>query len=319
MAKVGAVLVPETVTTDDAAGTERSEPHRLLLVHAHPDDEVTTTGITMARAVDAGAEVTLVTCTLGEEGEIVVDDLKHLAADQDGGLGEYRIGELNAALGALGVTDSVRLGGDGKYRDSGMAVDDQGRVVPTDQVHEDAFWRADLREAATDLVPVIRDRRPEVLITYDDYGGYGHPDHIQAHRVAMYAAQLAAIPAYRPDLGAPWQVRRILWTTMSESWMREGLRQLRAAGDTESWGGMDPDGEMPPMVRPDDQIAVTVTDLELVSRKLDAFRAHRTQISFDSPFFAMSETMPQAWANEWFVYAGGEAPPAGATDIFAGL
>ncbi|WP_229119069.1 N-acetyl-1-D-myo-inositol-2-amino-2-deoxy-alpha-D-glucopyranoside deacetylase [Enemella evansiae] len=313
------MLAPETATTEDTATTERPEPHRLLLVHAHPDDEVTTTGVTMARAVADGAQVTLVTCTLGEEGEIVVDDLKYLGADRDGGLGEYRIGELNAALGALGVTDSLRLGHDGKYRDSGMATDDQGRVVPVDLVHDEAFWRADLREAATDLVPVIRDRRPEVLITYDDYGNYGHPDHIQAHRVAMYAAQLAAIPAYRPDLGEAWQVRRILWTTMSESWMREGLRQMRAAGDTESWGGMDPEGPMPPMVRPDDQIALTVSAPELVDRKLDAFRAHRTQISFDSPFFQMAETYPQAWANEWFVHAGGEALPAGATDIFAGL
>ncbi|NNG18396.1 N-acetyl-1-D-myo-inositol-2-amino-2-deoxy-alpha-D-glucopyranoside deacetylase [Naumannella sp. ID2617S] len=296
-----------------------ANPYRLLLVHAHPDDEVTTTGITMARAARDGAAVTLVTCTLGEEGEIVVDELKHLAADRDGGLGEYRIGELSAALAELGVQDHLRLGGDGKYRDSGMTTDENGRVLPADVLHDDCFWRADLREAATDLVPVIRDRRPHVLITYDDYGNYGHPDHIQAHRVAMYAAQLAAVGAYRPDLGEPWRIRRILWSTMSETWLREGLRQLRAAGDTESWGGMDPEGPMPPMVRPDDQIAITVQDPELVPNKLAAFRAHATQISFDSPFFAMAESLPQAWATEWFVYAGGEAPPHGADDVFAGL
>lgn len=295
-------------------------PPALLLVHAHPDDEVTTTGLTMARAADHGARVTLVTCTLGEEGDVVVEDLAHLAAHADDSLGRHRVIELDAAMRHLGVTDYRRLGHDGKYRDSGMALNEQGRPIPVDTVHPEAFWRADLRAAATDLVPIIRDRRPDVLITYDDYGNYGHPDHIQAHRVAMYASQLAAVDSYRPDLGVAWQVRRVLWPTTPETYFREGIRQLRAAGHTTHWARFDPDGPMPPMVWPDATVAVKVSAPELVDRKLAAFRAHASQIAADSPFFRMAELFgPEAWGTEWFRFAGGVPVPAGATDIFAGL
>ena len=118
------------------------------------------------------------------------------------------------------MTDFIRLGGDGRFRDSGMAYDDKGRAIARDVLREGIFWTTDLLEAANELVPVIRDRRPQVLITYNEFGGYGHPDHIQAHRVAMYATQLAGVPSYRPDLGEPWTVDRVLWTTMSKSRMR---------------------------------------------------------------------------------------------------
>lgn len=293
--------------------------HRLLLVHAHPDDEVTTTGLTMARHAAAGDQVTLVTCTLGEEGEIVVDHLKHLA--EDGGLAQHRVGELTRAMAALGVTDFLRLGGDGRYRDSGMRYGEHGEVLPADTLHDDCFWRADLLQAADELVPVIRDRRPEVLITYDQYGNYGHPDHIQAHRVAMYAAQLAAVPTYRPDLGAAWATPRILWSTIAESWFREGLRRMRDAGHVEEgFGDLDPEGPMPPMVTPDADIAVAVDAPELVDRKLAAFRAHESQIAADGWFFAMSDLVGvDAWAHEWFILAAGVPVPEGATDVFAGL
>lgn len=295
-------------------------PPTLLLVHAHPDDEVTTTGLTMATAVDQGARATLVTCTLGEEGDVVVEDLAHLAARADDSLGRHRICELDAAMRELGVTDYLRLGHDGKYRDSGMALDGQGRPIPVDTVHPEAFWRADLRDAATDLVPVIRNRRPDVLITYDDYGNYGHPDHIQAHRVAMYATQLAAVTTYRPDLGEPWQVRRVLWPTTPESYFRAGIRQLRAAGHTAHWARFDPDGPLPPMVWPDDAVAVKTSAPELVDSKLAAFRAHASQIPADSPFFRMAELFgSEIWGAEWFRYAGGVPVPGDATDIFAGL
>lgn len=292
--------------------------HGVLLVHAHPDDEVTTTGLTMARAADNGARVTLVTCTLGEEGDIVDADLAHLAEGDS--LGAHRITELEASLAALGVSDSVRLGHDGKYRDSGMTLDEVGRPVPTEILHPEAFWLADLREAANDLIEVIRDRRPDVLITYDDYGNYGHPDHIQANRVAMYATALAAVPSYRPDLGEAWQIRRILWSAIQESYFREGVRKLREAGHTTHWGRYDPDGEMPPMIAADADVAVTVTAEDLVPRKLAAFRAHASQIASDSHFFQMAELFgPAMWGTEWFRYAGGVPLPAGATDIFAGL
>ena len=147
----------------------------MLLVHAHPDDETINNGATMAKYVSEGAAVTLVTCTLGEEGEVLVDDLAHLSAEQGDELGEHRLGELTEAMGILGVTDFIRLGGDHRFRDSGMAYDDKGRAIARDVLRDGIFWTTDLLEAANELVPVIRDRRPQVLITYNEIGGYGHP------------------------------------------------------------------------------------------------------------------------------------------------
>ena len=156
---------------------------RLLLVHAHPDDESIYTGATMARYAAEGARVTLVTCTLGELGEIIPPSLAYLAADKEDRLGEYRIGELNAACAALGVTDHRFLGGPGRWRDSGM-MGTAGNDDPR------CFWRADLDEAAAALLAVLREVRPQVLVSYDAHGFYGHPDHIQAHRVSRRALEL---------------------------------------------------------------------------------------------------------------------------------
>ena len=157
---------------------------RLLLVHAHPDDESIGTGATMARYAAEGAQVTLVTCTLGELGEIIPPSLSYLAEGDGSRLGEYRIGELNAACAELGVTDHRFLGGPGRWRDSGM-MGTEGNDDPR------CFWRADVDEAADALLDVIREVRPQVLVTYDANGFYGHPDHIQAHRVAMRAFERA--------------------------------------------------------------------------------------------------------------------------------
>ncbi len=157
---------------------------RLLLVHAHPDDESIGTGATMAKYAAEGVRVTLVTCTLGEHGEIIPPSLAHLAAESQDRLGEYRIGELAAACAELGVTDHRFLGAPGRWRDSGMMGTD---------ANDDprCFWRADVNQAADALLAVIRDIRPQVLVTYDANGFYGHPDHIQAHRVAWRAFERA--------------------------------------------------------------------------------------------------------------------------------
>ena len=157
---------------------------RLLLVHAHPDDESIYTGATMAKYAAEGARVTLVTCTLGELGEVIPPSLAHLAAEKEDGLGEYRIGELAAACAELGVTDHRFLGGPGRWRDSGM-MGTEGNDDPR------CFWRADVDQAARALLDVIAEVRPQVLLTYDAHGAYGHPDHIQAHRVAWRACELA--------------------------------------------------------------------------------------------------------------------------------
>lgn len=297
---------------------------RLLLVHAHPDDESIGQGATMAKYAAEGRGVTLVTCTAGEMGEILVPELEHLAADQDDRLGAHRQGELAAAMQELGVTDHRFLGGFGAYRDSGMKWHEDGYAIPADDIHDNAFWRADLTEAADHLVAVIREVRPQVLVTYDQFGGYGHPDHIQAHRVAMYAAALAAVPSYRKDLGPAWDIDKIYWGAMSESRMREGLRALRAAGDTTTFAGMDPDGPLPHFVTADEDLSAAVDATDHVEKKLAAMRAHATQITTDGPFFALSNNVGAvAWGLEFFRIAKGTRGEVGGdgleTDLFAGL
>jgi N-acetyl-1-D-myo-inositol-2-amino-2-deoxy-alpha-D-glucopyranoside deacetylase len=303
--------------------TQHEQPdRRLLLVHAHPDDETIGSGVTMAKYVAEGAEVSLVTCTLGEEGEVLVEDLAHLAADREDDLGPQRLVELKAAMESLGVTDFTRLGGDFHYRDSGMAYDENGRAVARSELRPGIFWSADLLEATLELVPIIRSRRPQVLVTYDENGGYGHPDHVQAHRVAMYAYLLAGVPTYRRDLGEPWVVSRVLWTAMSARELREGLRALRESGDLETWKGMDPEGEMPPMASEDADIVAVVRGGDYVEAKMDAMRAHRSQIALDGPFFAMADVYGnRAWSSEHYRLAAGTPFPGDgwADDLFAGL
>jgi N-acetyl-1-D-myo-inositol-2-amino-2-deoxy-alpha-D-glucopyranoside deacetylase len=297
---------------------------RMLLVHAHPDDETINNGVTMAKYVGEGAGVTLVTCTLGEEGEVLVPDLAHLAAHRDDLLGKHRITELAEAMATLGVSDHRFLGHAGKYRDTGMSDHPNGGAMAPDVVKPDSFWAADLREAADDLIPVIREVQPQVLITYDQFGGYGHPDHVQAHRVAMYGAALAAIPSYRPDLGDAWDVPKIYWNGMAENRLREGLRALREMGDTTTFEGMDPEGDLPPFVLADKWVTTEIDAPGLVEKKMDAMRAHATQITVDGPFFALSNNLGnRVWATESYRIVKGTAVPAAGshleTDLFAGV
>jgi N-acetyl-1-D-myo-inositol-2-amino-2-deoxy-alpha-D-glucopyranoside deacetylase len=302
-----------------AEGSDR----RLLLVHAHPDDETINNGATMARYVDEGAHVTLVTCTLGEEGEVLVPELEHLAADKNDELGPHRVTELAAAMAELGVTDHRFLGGDGRYRDTGMVWDDDGNAAPPPDPKPETFWRTDILLPADDLVRIIREVRPQVLVTYDEWGNYGHPDHIQAHRVAMYAAALAAVPSYREDLGEAWEIAKVYWTAMAESVIREGLRKVRAAGDETSFEGMDPEGDLPRMFTPDRMISCVVDGTAYIDRKMNALKAHATQITLDGPFFALSNNAGQEiWAYEAYRLAKGvHSPDADGLehDLFAGI
>jgi len=317
----------EAVLREAAAVFEEAEPQaeaamdvldsrrRLLLVHAHPDDESIGNGVTMAKYAAEGAHVTLVTCTLGEEGEILVPDLAHLAADAGDELGQHRIGELATAMEALGVRDHRFLGGPGRYRDSGMMG------LPTNDRPE-CFWQADLDEAAGLLVDVIREMRPQVVVTYDANGGYGHPDHIQAHRVAMRGVELAADSAF--GSGAPWQVAKVYWNALPDSRLRESIRRLRDAGDTTTFEDMDPDSDIP-MATPDELVTTAVDGMAHVDAKLAAMRAHATQITVDGPFFALSNNLGnEVWGVEFYTLAAGE--PGGdrdadgyETDLFGGL
>jgi len=290
---------------------------RLLLVHAHPDDETIGTGVTMAKYVAEGAAVTLVTCTRGEEGEVLVPDLEHLAADAGDTLGSHREAELAEAMQRLGVTDHRFLGGPGRWRDSGMIGTPANERV-------DCFWRADLLEASAELVAVIRQTRPQVLVTYDTNGGYGHPDHIQAHRVAMYGAALAAAPSFRPDLGAAWDIPKIYWTGLPKSFVQQGIDALVKAGGS-GFFGIESVDDIPWAV--DDAVVTTDIDgMEFEPAKIEALRAHATQVTDDGPFFRMSEEIgPEAMGHEFFVLVKGVkgtgtvGPDGRETDLFDGV
>ncbi len=290
---------------------------RLLLVHAHPDDETITTGVTMARYVAEGASVTLLTCTLGEEGEILVPELEQLAADQADQLGGYRIGELRAAMAALGVSDFRFLGGAGRYRDSGMMG------TPANE-HARAFWNADLDEAVAHAVSVVRDLRPQVLVTYDENGGYGHPDHIQAHRVAMGAVEKAADPTYRPELGEPWDVAKVYWSCVPRSVLQSGIEAMAELGES-FFEGVSSADDLPFGVS-DDVVTAAVDGRKFADRKDAAMRAHPTQIKVDGPFFALSNNLGlEVRGVEYYQLVRGERGPAGPgpegweDDLFAGL
>jgi N-acetyl-1-D-myo-inositol-2-amino-2-deoxy-alpha-D-glucopyranoside deacetylase len=279
---------------------------RLLLVHAHPDDEVTGTGATMAHYAASGAHVTLVTCTLGEEGEIHVPELAQLEAAQADQLGGYRLVELSRACAALGVTDHRFLGGPGRFRDSGMMG------LPTND-HERAFWRADVDAAAALLLEVIREIRPQVMITYDPNGFYGHPDHIQAHRVAMRAAELAG------DEGP----QKIYWTAMPLSVLRDGMEAFRELSDN-PFADVEKVEDLP-FGHPDDEIAARIDGTDHYQQKVAAMKAHATQIPDDSWLYGIAGDFGGEFMGvEYFTIAKGsrgpgEGPHNWESDLFGGL
>jgi N-acetyl-1-D-myo-inositol-2-amino-2-deoxy-alpha-D-glucopyranoside deacetylase len=291
----------------------------MLLVHAHPDDESIGTGAVMARYAGEGAQVTLLTCTLGELGEVLVPELAGLAADRADQLGGYRISELAVAMRALGVTDHRFLGGAGYWRDSGM-------MGTPENDDPRAFWscakdESRFDEAVDQAAAVIRDVRPQVLVTYDQNGGYGHPDHIMAHRVAMAAAQRAEKDG---GPGEPWAISKIYWMALPKSVLQRGIDALRAAGDETFFDGVDSADELP-MGNPDEDVTAAVDGRAFAEAKRNAMRAHATQIAVDGPFFALSNNVGLEILDvEYFQLVKGE--PAGErdadgreTDLFAGI
>jgi N-acetyl-1-D-myo-inositol-2-amino-2-deoxy-alpha-D-glucopyranoside deacetylase len=266
-------------------------PPRLLLVHAHPDDETLWTGGTIARYAARGGQVTVVTCTLGEEGEIIPPGLARLVAAEADQLGGYRIGELRSACAALGVTDHRFLGGIGRWRDSGMAGD------PAND-HPRAFARGPLAAQVAALREIIDELRPHVVVSYAQDGGYGHPDHIRAHEVTVAAAT---------------GVARVFYTVQSRRATEAGVASL--AGPPYR---LPAPGELP--VVPDETIT-TVIDIEAhLPAKLRAMRAHATQVSvWEDRAYALSNLVAQpVLPHEYFRLASGRS--AGAeTDLFGGL
>jgi len=279
--------------------------YRMLLVHAHPDDETINNGATMAMYAALGAEVTLITCTRGEEGEVLIPELAHLAANQSDALGPHREIELADAMRALGVRDHRFLGTESlKFRDSGM-MGTQPNNRP------DVFWQAQVDSAADLLVTVIDEIKPHVLITYDEFGGYGHPDHIQAHRVAMRASEKSE-----------WQIPKIYWNVMPKSVIQSGIDAMKKVGS--DFMGVESADELP-FAKDDSFVHALIDGNKYVDKKMDAMRAHATQISVDGPFFALSDNVGlQIWGNEYYTMVrGAKAEPIDEqgreTDLFAGI
>jgi N-acetyl-1-D-myo-inositol-2-amino-2-deoxy-alpha-D-glucopyranoside deacetylase len=240
------------------------ERPRLLFVHAHPDDETLTTGATIAHYASHGAQVRVVTCTLGEEGEVIGERWAQLAFDQADQLGGYRIGELTAALNALGIDEPIFLGGAGRWRDSGMdGTPPRGRQ---------RFIDADSREAVGALVGIIRELRPHVVVTYDAHGGYGHPDHIHAHEVTMAAVAASGGTEFP---GEPWDVPKLYWSVMSKSAMTAGLKALEDV--PAGWIRQSIDDV--PFGYPDEAIDAVLDVPDQLPAKVAALRAHATQVS----------------------------------------
>jgi N-acetyl-1-D-myo-inositol-2-amino-2-deoxy-alpha-D-glucopyranoside deacetylase len=260
---------------------------RILLVHAHPDDETINNGATMAMYAAGGAQVVLVTCTRGEEGEVLVPGLSHLASSHDDSLGLHREVELAHAMKELGITDHRYLGApDKQYRDSGMMGTEPNN-------RPDVFWQANLDDAALHLVKIIDEIKPQILITYDEIGGYGHPDHIQAHRVAMRAAELSI-----------WQIEKIYWNTMPKSVLAESMAKMKEMG-SDFFGAESVDDL--PFAKDDIFVTTLIDGNEFVEAKLAAMKAHETQIALDGPFFALSNNLGlQIWGDEYYTLVKGE-------------
>ena len=279
--------------------------YRALLVHAHPDDETINNGATMALYAALGAQVTLVTCTRGEEGEVLTPELIHLASSATDKLGEHRETELANAMQALGIKDFRFLAqGEGKYRDSGMMGTEQNN-------RPDVFWQADLEVASDYLVQVIEEVKPHILITYDEIGGYGHPDHIQAHRVAMRASEKSN-----------WKIQKIYWNTMPKSVLAESMAKMKELG-SDFFGAESVDDL--PFAKDDSFVTTLIDGNAFVEAKLAAMRAHHTQIALDGPFFALSNNLGlQVWGHEYYTLVKGEksAPldtSGRESDLFSGV
>jgi N-acetyl-1-D-myo-inositol-2-amino-2-deoxy-alpha-D-glucopyranoside deacetylase len=277
----------------------------MLLVHAHPDDEAIPTGATMARYAALGVQVCLVTCTRGEHGEVVTEELAGLREAGPEALGKHREGELAAALAELGVSRHEWLGGPGRWWDSGMAGTEENSDPR-------AFARADLDEAVHEMVTIVRRERPHVVISDNDRGSYGHPDHVQAYRVTAAAVDKAADPGYAPDAGEPWEVPKVYWSALPRSTVERLVEQ-----------GLWPiEAEMPGI--PDAEVTTQIDGRRHHAAKVAALAAHRSQVDLRQGMFAFAVQSTE-FAIEHFQLVRGRRGPGAVgeyrweDDLFAGL
>ncbi|WP_431956676.1 N-acetyl-1-D-myo-inositol-2-amino-2-deoxy-alpha-D-glucopyranoside deacetylase [Nocardia lijiangensis] len=294
--------------------TTADGPGGIVLVHAHPDDESITTGGTIAHYRRRGVPVTVVTCTLGEEGEVIGERWAQLTADRADQLGGYRILELTTALAALGAAPPRFLGGAGRWRDSGMAG------TPSAE-HPRAFVRSG-HEAVDALVEILLELRPRVVIGYDPRGGYGHPDHIRAHEITTAAVHEAA------ERG--WDVPKLYWTVTDAEMLRLHTEAL-ARRTVDGLPGALPRGWRLPAAGelasvPSHTVTTTVEVSDALAAKRAALRAHATQVTVapSGREFALSNDIAQpVLPEEHYVLVRGARGPVGPDgrehDLFAGL
>jgi N-acetyl-1-D-myo-inositol-2-amino-2-deoxy-alpha-D-glucopyranoside deacetylase len=215
-------------------------------------------------------------------------------------------------MAALGVTDHRFLGGPGRWRDSGMMG------LPTND-RPDVFWQAPLDDAVGELVRVVREVRPQVVVTYDENGGYGHPDHIQAHRVTVAAVDAAADPGGYADAGPAWAVAKLYYTAIPMSFLRLGFEALKEMGEEAPFGVTSVDDL--PFGDPDEIVTTQIDARDHLDAKIEAMRAHSTQIQLDGPFFALSNNVGQrAFGFEHYrLVRGTLAAGTPESDLFAGI
>jgi mycothiol S-conjugate amidase len=285
-----------------------AEPLCLLTVHAHPDDEASKGAATCARYGAEGVRTVLVCCTGGEEGDIQnpAMDRPEVRAD----LAAIRATELEASAAVIGFTDLVMLG----YRDSGMP-DSEANKNP------DNFHSAPFDEAVGRLVAVIRDTRPQVIVTYgDDQRGYPHPDHLKVHEISVPAFDRAGDPSWYPELGDPWQPSKLyysLWSKARIVAMHEALIRLRGESPFDKkWLERDAHEE---------RITTRIAVGDYMWARSGALRAHATQIDPEEPFWFGLDDAELAEAYPWDDWQLARSlvgtPPAGTLedDLFAGV
>ena len=282
----------------------------ILMVHAHPDDECLSTGGVLARYSAEGIRTVLVTATGGEEGEIVVPDLD--TPENHANLRTIRDKELACSVEKLGISVLERLG----YRDSGMVGTEANN-------HPESFHQANKDEATRQLVALIRRHRPQVLVTYDEHGGYGHPDHIACHQITVAAFDAAGDPARYEDAGEPWTPQKLYYTAFPRSAMYQAWLLLREQGVKTPLD--NPDFDITRFTTPDTRITTKVPIGDYLQQKRDSIACHMTQIAPTHPTLALpADTMQELFGIEYFIRAAtrvevpsnGDAPE---DDLFAGL
>lgn len=287
--------------------SEMPDHATLMVVHAHPDDEAFGTAGTLARYSASGATTCLVTATRGEVGEIHDPDL--VEAEARPRLGEIREAELRRAASILGINHVDFLG----FRDSGM-------VGTVDNSIAESFHLASLEEATERLVRLVRRYRPQVVITYDEGGGYNHPDHVRTHIVTSAAFQDAGTPERFPQAGPAWQAQKLYASAFSRKALRALWQALRERGEPWPFGDGAPD-EAPDWGSPDEALTTTIDVSRFVPLARQALRQHRTQFDPDGPWMNLADELATiAFGQEYFIRLRSLVDvPEHEDDLFAGL